>query len=164
MLITLETVRTALLAAQGLLSPPKQPVAKTDIFPLNREMGYLQIDAIQADHRSRNLVLWSRLGDYKVDWLDELHTEDKLFENYAHALCYLPILHGGRLVERLDPKAHRKESRMEIRKIYLEPGVAISDALVSDLRNTLEDFMAWHGLGTMEIGDSNPVELREALV
>ncbi len=395
--ITQETVRTAMLAAQGLLSPPEKPAQKTNLLPIIRQMGYLQIDTIQAVRRSQNLVLWSRLGDYEVDWLDELHAEGRLFEYYAHALCYLPmedypifrgfilnggratkywqkwanqhpeliawvleevrekgpvcsldfegetlstgwgsvkheklalehlfvngdlmvshrknfrrfydlrervlpdwddadaldpesghrqlilktihalgvaredwlttyyyraknglsdalaelvaggqiqqvdvegwdkpayihseqvkmvdaastgkldpsyttllspfdplisdrdraldlfnfdyrleaytpvkdrkyghfclpILHQGRLIGRLDPKAHRKEKRLEIRKIYLESGVAITDALVSDLRNTLQAFTVWHGLDTLEIMETDPVELREALV
>jgi hypothetical protein len=91
MTLTQETVRTAMLAAQGLLSPPQKPATKSDILPIINRMGYLQIDTIQAVRRSQNLVLWSRLGDYDVDWLDQLHVEGHLFEYYAHALCYLPI-------------------------------------------------------------------------
>ena len=34
----------------------------------------------------------------------------------------LPILHNGRLVGRLDPKADRKNKTLIIRAIYLEPG------------------------------------------
>lgn len=395
--LTLENVRTAMLAAQGLLSPPTKPAQKTDLLPIIQQMGYLQIDTIQAVRRSQNLVLWSRLGDYEVDWLDELHADGELFEYYAHALCYLPvedypifrgfilnggratkywqkwaaehpeliawvleevrekgpvcsldfegetlstgwgsvkheklalehlfvngdlmvnnrekfrrfydlrervlpdwddtdaldpetghrqlllkairalgvaredwlttyyyrrknglvdtltalvstgqlqqvevegwekpayihpdqagmveaartgelkpgittllspfdplisdrnralelfnfdyrleaytpvkdrkyghfclpILHKGRLIGRLDPKAHRREKRMEIRKIYLEPGVRITDDLVDDLRNTLQAFTAWHGMETLEIVETDPVVLREALV
>ncbi|MBG0784521.1 MAG: winged helix-turn-helix domain-containing protein [Anaerolineaceae bacterium] len=395
--LTQETVRTAMLAAQGLLAPPKKQAEKADLLPIIRQMGYLQIDTIQAVRRSQNLVLWSRLGDYEVDWLDELHAEVQLFEYYAHALCYLPIedfpifrgfilnggratkywqkwaeqhpdiiasvleavrengplcsldfegktistgwgsvkhekaaldhlfvsgelmvthrekfrrfydlrkrvlpewddadaldpeaghrqlllktiralgvaredwlttyyyrvknglsdtmnelvaagrvlsvevegweqpayvhsdqaklveaaaagkltpsattllspfdplisdrdraldlfnfdyrleaytpvkdrkyghfslpiLHKGRLIGRLDPKAHRKEKRLEIRKIYLEPGVRITDELAADLRNMLQAFTAWHGLETLEIVETDPVELREALV
>ena len=86
-------VRAAMLAAQGLLTPPEKPAAKDDLLAAIRRMGYLQIDTIQAVHRSQHLVLWSRLGDYPVDWLDQLHAEGELFEYYAHALCYLPIEH-----------------------------------------------------------------------
>lgn len=395
--LTQEAVRTAMLAAQGLLTPPDKQATKADLLPVIRQMGYLQIDTIQAVRRSQNLVLWSRLGDYEVDWLDEIHAEGHLFEYYAHALCYLPIedypifrgfmlnggrattywqswadkhpdmlaqvleavrengptcsldfkgetlstgwgsvkhekmalqrlfvtgelmishrekfrrfydlqervypawedadaldpaeghrrlllktvraqgvaredwitpyyyqakngltetladlvaggqlqpvevegwdkpayvhpdlaemveavrdgklpptkttllspfdplisdrertldlfdfdykleaytpvkdrkyghfclpiLHKGHLIGRLDPKAHRKEKRMEIRKIFLEPGIAVTDELAADLRKTLADFTAWHGLATLEIVDSDPGELREALL
>ena len=89
--LTQEMVRTVMLAAQGLLSPPTQPAAKGDILPIIRQMGYLQIDTIQAVRRSQYLVLWSRLGDFNPTWLDEVYTQGVLFEYYAHSLCYLPI-------------------------------------------------------------------------
>jgi hypothetical protein len=54
-------------------------------------MGYLQIDSIQVVARSPYLVLWSRLGAYDMDWLNQLHAEGHLFEHYAHALCFIPI-------------------------------------------------------------------------
>jgi len=56
-----------------------------------RRMGVLQIDTIHVVARSPYLVLWSRLGDYRPEWLDELHAEGTLFEYWAHAMCFLPI-------------------------------------------------------------------------
>jgi hypothetical protein len=90
MQLTPEAVRLVMLAAQGLLTPPTDPAAKADLLPAIRQMGYLQIDTIQVVQRSQNLVLWSRLGDYLPEWLDEVHAEGQLFEYYAHALCYIP--------------------------------------------------------------------------
>lgn len=89
--ISQDSLRVVLLAAQGLLHPPAIPTVKEDILPLIRQMAYLQIDTIQAVHRSQYLVLWSRLGDFNPEWLDAIHQEGRLFEYYAHALCYLPI-------------------------------------------------------------------------
>jgi hypothetical protein len=40
----------------------------------------------------------------------------------------LPILHDGRLVGRLDPKAHRGERRLEVRSLHLEPWFAAGEA------------------------------------
>ncbi len=76
----------------------------------------------------------------------------------------LPILHNGRLVGRLDPKAHRKQKRMEIKAIYLEPDVSVEDDLVSALKATLADFIAWHGMEKLDITESHPPELTEALL
>ena len=86
-----DAVRHSMLGAQGLLREPGSPAAKDDLLPLIRQMGYLQIDTIQAVRRSQHLVLWSRLGSFKPSWLYEIHREGALFEYYAHALCYLPI-------------------------------------------------------------------------
>jgi uncharacterized protein len=89
--INQDAVRLAMLAAQGLLTPPVKPASPEDILPTIQQMQCLQIDTIQAVHRSQHLVLWSRLGDFDPEWLDNLHRSGALFEYYAHALCYLPI-------------------------------------------------------------------------
>ena len=54
-------------------------------------MGLLQIDTINVVARSPYFVLWSRLGDYRLEWLEELLAEGALFEYWAHAMCFLPI-------------------------------------------------------------------------
>ena len=89
--ITQDSVRLAMLAAQGLTNPPARTAGPEDLLPTIRRMQYLQIDTIQAVRRSQHLVLWSRLGDFDPAWLDDLHRSGALFEYYAHALCYLPI-------------------------------------------------------------------------
>jgi uncharacterized protein YcaQ len=90
--LTQEAVRSAILAAQGLLFPLESKATKDDVLSVISRMGYLQIDTIRAVHRSHHLVLWSRLeNDYQPNWLGEIHAEGGLFEYYAHALCCLPI-------------------------------------------------------------------------
>ena len=80
-----------LLAAQDLISLPDRPAVKADIRQAVRRMGLLQIDTIHVVARSPYLVLWSRLGDFQPEWLDELLAEGALFEYWAHAMCFLPI-------------------------------------------------------------------------
>jgi uncharacterized protein YcaQ len=75
----------------------------------------------------------------------------------------LPILHGDRMVGRLDPKAHRKEKMLEIRAIHLEPEIPITDELVSGLAATLQDFAAWHGLDEVVIQPVGSKALAKAL-
>ncbi len=181
MQLTPQSVRTAMLAAQGLLAPPAAAPTRADALSAIRRMGYLQIDTIQALWHSQSLVLWSRLGDYDVDWLYQLHAQDRLFEYDAHfdfdyrmesytpvkdrkyGYFCLPILHRGRLVGRLDPKAHRQQKRMEIKKVYLEPEVELTDDLAAALRQTLAGFTVWHGMERLEITDADRPELLEAL-
>ena len=54
-------------------------------------MGALQIDTISVVARSPYFVLFSRLGAYDMDWLDELLAGGALFEYWAHEACFLPI-------------------------------------------------------------------------
>lgn len=83
--------RQVMLAAQGLDRAPDRPAVKADVLEMVRRMGLLQIDTIHVVARSPYLVLWSRLGDYRPEWLDELLAEGALFEYWAHAMCFLPI-------------------------------------------------------------------------
>lgn len=75
----------------------------------------------------------------------------------------LPILHGDRLIGRLDPKAHRKEGRMEIRNIHFEPDVDITDGVLVELRAAIQDFADWHGTPSVEIVKTVPEHIRARL-
>src|SRR5262249_42921410 len=75
----------------------------------------------------------------------------------------LPILHNGRLVGRLDPKAHRQSELFEVKAIYLERDVAITDELVFTLAMTLRECATWHRTPDVAIRWSDPPELAERL-
>src|SRR3954469_22044508 len=89
--LSIHAARALLLTAQGLLTPPKSPATKADVLAAIVRMGALQIDTIHIVARSPYFVLWSRLGDYNPDWLDELLAEGALFEYWGHAATFLPI-------------------------------------------------------------------------
>ncbi|HEX7113370.1 MAG TPA: crosslink repair DNA glycosylase YcaQ family protein [Mizugakiibacter sp.] len=57
----------------------------------------------------------------------------------------LPILHRGRLVGRLDAKAHRGEGVFEVHALYLEEGVAPEAPLAAALAQALRACADWHG-------------------
>src|SRR5215467_4369169 len=107
-----DAARGLLVAAQGLqqgspCSPSGAPAAatKADVRELIQRLHGLQIDTIQVVARSPYLVLWSRLGAYAPQWLDELLAEGALFEYWSRAACFLPIeeyrLYRRLMLERL---------------------------------------------------------------
>jgi len=53
-------------------------------------MSLLQIDTINIVARSPYLVLFSRLGDYPSQWLDDALSRGELMEYWAHEACFLP--------------------------------------------------------------------------
>ena len=71
----------------------------------------------------------------------------------------LPILHDGDLVGRLDAKAHRKDGLFEVKAIHLEPGLPISDDLVTGISGALRDCAGWHGTPEVVVRRSDPHEL-----
>lgn len=91
MYLTHSAARALMLAAQGLDKRPASPPTKADVLAMIRRMQTIQLDTINVVARSPYLVLWSRLGHYKPEWLDELLAEGKLFEFWSHAACILPI-------------------------------------------------------------------------
>jgi uncharacterized protein len=102
--LTLSAARTLHLAAQGLLVPPRRKATKADVLDAIRRMAQLQIDTIHVVARSPYLVLFSRLGSYPQQWLDEHLAEGALFEYWSHEACFLPIGDYGLLRHRmLDP-------------------------------------------------------------
>jgi uncharacterized protein YcaQ len=79
----------------------------------------------------------------------------------------LPILHRGALIGRLDPKAHRKEGVFEVKALYLEPGVKVTNELVMDVAAALKACASWHKTPKIIISRSEPkgfaAKLRKAL-
>lgn len=71
----------------------------------------------------------------------------------------LPILHRGRLIGRLDPKAHREQRVFEVKALHLEAGVAPSEEMASDLAVALHRLAAWHGTPELVVRQSDPPEL-----
>ena len=68
----------------------------------------------------------------------------------------LPILHRGRLVGRLDAKAHRQEGLFEVIGLWLEAAIPASPALVAGIATAIEECAAWHGTPRITIGRSQP--------
>jgi uncharacterized protein YcaQ len=81
------------VAALGLDRRSRRRARKADVLAAIRRMGALQIDTISVVARSPYFALFSRLGPYRPEWLDELLTERALFEYWAHEACFLPIEH-----------------------------------------------------------------------
>lgn len=102
--IPLAAARTLHLAAQGLLSPPRRKANKDDVLAAIHRMAQLQIDTIHVVARSPYFVLFSRIGPYVPQWLDEHLAQGRLFEYWSHEACFLPIEDYGLMRHRmLDP-------------------------------------------------------------
>ena len=75
----------------------------------------------------------------------------------------LPILWRGRLVGRLDAKAHRREGRFEVRGLFLEEAAQVNDLLLHDLAQAVRSCATWHGCAEVSVSASNPADVIEAL-
>lgn len=106
-------------------------------------------------HRQRASELFG--FDYRI----ECYTPA---EKRVYGYFTLPILHRGRLVGRLDPKAHRAAGVFEVKTLHLEPDFEADDRFAQELAETLSGFANWHGTPEVRITSSNPPILRQSLL
>ncbi|MET0256741.1 MAG: crosslink repair DNA glycosylase YcaQ family protein [Luteibacter sp.] len=120
------------LAAQGLTKRPSRKARKADVDAAIARMGLLQIDTIHVVARSPYMVLFSRLGSYRSEWLDEALAEGRLAECWAHEACFVPAeefhFHRDYRAGRAGHWAHKNAQR-----VHAEARVDM-DALLARIR------------------------------
>lgn len=75
----------------------------------------------------------------------------------------LPILHRGRLIGRLDAKAHRREGVFEVKALFLEPDVEATPRLLEDVAGAIRASATWHGTPKVKLARSRPASVASAL-
>ncbi|MBT9570912.1 MAG: YcaQ family DNA glycosylase, partial [Pseudomonas umsongensis] len=93
---SLKQARRLALTAQGFVGrQPPVPVKPARINRLIERLGILQIDSVNALVRSHYLPLFSRLGQYRADLLDQAAwsqgRQRTLFEYWGHEASLLPL-------------------------------------------------------------------------
>ncbi len=96
-------------------------------------------DNLIAD-RARTLRLFD--FDYKI----EIYTPPA---KRRYGYYVLPILHGDRLIGRIDPKLDREQGRLHIHAVHAEPGAPFTRAAARSIRAAIEELAAF--LGANEI-------------
>jgi hypothetical protein len=156
-------------AARGALVP-----ARVDGLA---EPAYLTPDALAALERYRggatpqrttllspfDSLIWDRararaLWGYEVALEIYVAPEKRRYGYYC-----LAILHRGRLVGRLDAKAHRAHKLLAVNAVYLEDGVTSDDALVSGIAGALGDLARFLGANEVTVERTAPAALAPAL-
>ena len=87
----IKQLQRATLQSQGLRS--KQPFGKGKkaVLAAIEHLGYIQIDTLAVVERAHHHTLWTRISDYKTEYLNQLVEESKVFEYWFHAASYLPM-------------------------------------------------------------------------
>lgn len=75
----------------------------------------------------------------------------------------LPLLRKGRLVGRIDAKAHRKAGVFEVKSLALEPGVRIGEGLLRDLATAILRCARWHGCAQVTLAHAAPDDVAAPL-
>jgi uncharacterized protein YcaQ len=105
-------------------------------------------------HRQRGSQLFG------FDYLIECYTPE---HKRIYGYFTLPILRRGRLIGRVDAKAHRKEGVFEVKCLHLETGVKVEAELVNDLAGAISASAHWHGTPDVHVTKTEPAGLRAKL-
>ncbi|MDQ1086402.1 winged helix-turn-helix domain-containing protein [Siphonobacter sp. SORGH_AS_1065] len=89
--LTLSQLRFLTLESQGLTKTFSFGKGKDAALKVLGHLGYLQIDTLSIVERAHHHTLWTRIPDYKTEYLDALVEERKIFEYWFHAASYLPM-------------------------------------------------------------------------
>ncbi|MEO8804122.1 MAG: crosslink repair DNA glycosylase YcaQ family protein [Rudaea sp.] len=68
----------------------------------------------------------------------------------------LPILHRGRLIGRMDAKAHRAEGMFEVKTLFLEKGIDPTSIRIDEVAQAIQAFADWHATPRVVIRRSQP--------
>lgn len=87
----LKQLQRVTLKCQGLSSALAFGNGKKAVLSALEHLGYIQIDTISVIERAHHHTFWTRVPDYKGDYLGQLVDERKVFEYWFHAASYLPM-------------------------------------------------------------------------
>ncbi|MFC2031706.1 winged helix-turn-helix domain-containing protein, partial [Chloroflexota bacterium] len=140
--LSLDAARRLAVYKQGLHKRPAAP-NKQALLHAIRRISLLQLDTIHVVARSHYLVMLSRVGLYDPADLDALlYPDRRLFEQWAHAACLLPVEDYARLAPAI--LARRERS--------IQPWVA--GQLGDDADGTIEAVLA-------EVRERGPLASRD---
>ena len=88
--ISISEARKLFLHSQGLYGHDFGK-KKSGVLNLIEHLGYVQIDTISVVERAHHHTIFTRVKDYRKEYLDQLMKEKLIFEYWSHAAAYLPI-------------------------------------------------------------------------
>ena len=88
-----ETIRKVILHCQQLSNTVPNKPTVDNITSVVSKIRALQIDTLQMVKRSHFLALWSRIGTYDEELLNDLTYSNNrgFFEYWYHAACIIPL-------------------------------------------------------------------------
>ncbi len=76
----------------------------------------------------------------------------------------LPILHGDKLIGRIDPIVNRAKKHLMINAVYAEPDAPKARAAARAVRGAIEELGGFLGAQVIDIGENVPDKWRRDLL
>ena len=89
--LTKSQVRKIILHAAGLSKKAQFGKGREAVYKLIDHLGYLQLDTNYVVERAHHHAIASRVPDYKLEWLEELQTDGRIYEFLTSDSGYMPM-------------------------------------------------------------------------
>lgn len=129
------------------------------------------LDDLQAGHWQPRTTLLSPFDNLicdrdRTEELFDFHFRIEIYVPAAKrefGYYVLPILHGDRLIGRIDPKMDRKKKRLNVMNVYAEAGTPMSAGVGKAVAGAIEDLATFLGAEEIVVGDNVPAGWSKAL-
>ena len=91
MILSKSQARKIILHASGLARRAPFGKGREAVYKLIDHLGFVQIDTNYVVQRAHHHVIASRVPDYKMEWLDELMADGRIFEFFTSDAGYMPM-------------------------------------------------------------------------
>ncbi len=89
--LTNAQARKIILHAAGLSRPAQFGKGREAVYKLIEHLGYVQVDTNYTVERAHHHAIFSRVPDYKPEWLEELQSDGRIFEFFTSDSGYQPM-------------------------------------------------------------------------
>jgi hypothetical protein len=90
-ILTREQARKIILHAAGLSGRAPFGKGREAVYKVIEHLGFIQIDTNYTVERAHHHVIASRVPDYRLEWLDELQEDGRIFEFFTSDAGYMPM-------------------------------------------------------------------------
>lgn len=89
--LTKAQARRIILHAAGLHRPAPFGKGREAVYRLIEHLGYIQVDTNYTVERAHHHAIYSRVPDYKLEWLEELQADGRIFEFFTSDSGFQPM-------------------------------------------------------------------------
>src|SRR5258708_4192637 len=90
-ILTPSQARKIILHAAGLHKRAPFGKGREAVYKLIDHLGFVQLDTNYTVERAHHHVIASRIPDYKLEWLEELQADGRIFEFFTSDTGYIPM-------------------------------------------------------------------------
>lgn len=89
--LTKEQARKIILHAAALSQPAPFGKGREAVYKLIDHLGFIQIDTNFVVERAHHHTIFSRVPDYRLEWLQDLQEDGRIYEYFMADAGYMPI-------------------------------------------------------------------------